>query len=559
MEQNKDFDFICSLKYFQNKSTISQINLLTQTFYIKYEDQKLINMIKSNSRNLNKLSNFTPKLIEFEYEKEPSIFLDIIPAGSLADLIYFNEKDISSHFIKEFNDIKMMTIYFLVHISEVLIKNNLTHTNFTPEHILFTSDKKIIIGGIEYIQSLDSNSFFYDNTPFSIYIAPEVIKGNPVPESFSYSLSLLIYSIITLSFIHKIPKNCPKNMDKTLFSFLMSCCDPDPNKRPKVTEIKHEIAKTYKNFANLKFDQVYSNSDIYGTKDNFIDLIEMQYPISFYIVGSTFLDGNVFDMTSKEAISFLEISKNYFFENIQCKNDAINNYFQKKNSIYITDIDQQIEKIKKNQKNLPNISFYNEDPSMINDQINISIYNTNLTPIDENNFPNYGFYGIQAINDSLESEKRLSCPLDELFNSQFPDFSVEKQDLNMYQSVANAKLACREKCDTSITHLQKRNVNFHSFTQIGALQVATRMFSELSPDINYDIVLNTGKGLHSTNGNKAPKNSNLDGNESILCSTLSTAIENFTGKQPSIGENQGTLTTKIINVEKEKNEGDYYF
>lgn len=566
MTQNEEFSFISSLKYSQNKNTITQINLLNQTFYIKYKNHSLVKKIKSNSRNLNKLTNFIPKLIE-EYSMDDSdVFLDFIPGGSLADLIHFNEMLIDSPFIKEFDNIKAMTIYFLINISEVFIQNNLFHSNFTPEHILFASNKKIIIGGIEHIQSLanKSNSYYYDDTPFSKYIAPEVIEGKPVQESFSYSLSLLIYSIITLSFIDEIPKQCPKNIDKNLFSFLISCCNHDPNKRPKITDIKLEISKVFKKPTNLNFDQVYANIELYGTKENLVNLIEMQYPTAFYIVGSTFSNGNIFDMTSKEAISFLNFSKEKFCRNIQSNENGINKYFVEQEHIYVADIDEQLEKISKTPKEASNISFYNEDPSMIEDQINISIFNTNPK---NNEFFKYGYYGIQAINDCLEADKQITCPLDELFISQPSVLSVDDQNLNMYQSIANAKLICREKCDTAISHLQKRNVNFHSFTQIGALQVATRMFSELSSDINYDIVLNTGRGLHSTkpdstnlNGNKTPppKNPNLEGNDSIICSTLSTAVEKFTGKQPSIGENQGFLTTKIINIEKENN-GDYYF
>lgn len=572
MEQeftNEDCNFICSLKYIQNKNASTQINLLDQTFFVKYNNLNIINRIKSNNENLNKVLNYIPKLLENNFINEHAICLDFIPAGSLADIIFFNEKKIESPFINEIINIKMAIIDFIVNISEIFIKNELIHTSFTPEHILFTNNKKVIIGGIEYIQPLANHSDFFTDkdTPFSIYIPPEVKEGRPVVESFSYSLSLLIYSILTFSFVSEIPQKCPKNMERSFFLFLISCCSQQPSKRPKITDIKNEIAKFYKNSTDLKFDELYSNSQIYGTKDNFVNLIEMKYPIGFYIVGSTFLNGNIYDMTPKEAISFLNASSKLISENEKEYDSILNNY-QKKAQIYLADIDEQLEKIRKIPNPVSNISFYNDDPSLVDDQMNISIFDACSDANEFDGFQKYGFFGFQAINDIVEASKQTSYPIDDLFTNQPSPLLVDNQNLNNYQSIANAKLACREKCDTVVAHSQKRNVNFHSFTQIGALQVASRMFSELSSNINYDIILNTGRGLHSTkpessnmNSSKmsVQKNPNLEGNESILCSTLSKAVEKFTGERPSIGENPGTLTSKIINIEKEENEDDFYF
>lgn len=564
---NDKFIPVHQLKYVQNKNAKTHINLLDQSFFIKYEDINIINQINLNTKNLNKIANFTPKLLKDSTINDQTIYYDFVPSGSLADLIYFKEKDIDSPLINNFKEMRIIIAYLIASISEIFIKYKLIHLNLTPENILFTNNMKPLIGGVEYIQSMtkELNKFNYEDSPFSIYIAPEVKEGNPVPESYSYSLSLLIYSILTFSFITQIPNKCPPNMEKSLFTFILSCCDSCPSNRPKVSDIKHKIAKLNDKLENLNFQEFYSSNISHGTKDSLIDLIEMQWPVAFYIVGNTFANGNIFDMTSKEAISFLNISKSSFSrENTKAKN-VISEYYKKQEEIYISDIDDQIQKIKEIPKEASNISFYNDDPSLIDDQINISTFNTFNT---YNDIPEYGFYGTEAITDSLEINEHLTFPLENLFVNELPSFSIENQTPMKYQSIANAKLACREKCNLAAIRPQKRNVNLHSLTQIGALQIATRMLSELNPDINYEIILNTGKGIHTNrpdqttpNGNKIsqPKNPNLSGNESILGSTLSNAIEGFIGVQPSVGENQGYLTMNINNIEKDNNDDNCYF
>ena len=110
-----------------------------------------------------------------------------------------------------------------------------------------------------------------------------------------------------------------------------------------------------------------------------------------------------------------------------------------------------------------------------------------------------------------------------------------------YKSLASSQKESIDYCKNMKNRPQKRNINLHGFNQTGALQVTLRMLCDLNQDVNYELIMNTGKGLHSNKSdNVSPK--------SVLYTRLDSSIRQLINVNPQTGENAGTLEVQITNL-----------
>ncbi|PKK76138.1 kinase-like protein, partial [Rhizophagus irregularis] len=170
---------------------------------------------------------------------------------------YANDGDLHKYLQKNFVDITWnKKLYILWKISEglsVIHKKNFIHRDFHSGNILSTSYQSWRICDLGLSQP--SNSTLSKNEIYGVipYIAPEIFKGSAFSkESDIYSMGMIMWELTTgckpfanidhdVNLIYKIiDGKQPKITNDTpecISNLMKRCWNPDPSKRPRITEI----------------------------------------------------------------------------------------------------------------------------------------------------------------------------------------------------------------------------------------------------------------------------------------------------------------------------------
>ncbi|GIY81843.1 hypothetical protein CDAR_42952 [Caerostris darwini] len=151
--------------------------------------------------------------------------------------VYFEEKEIINWFVQ----ICMALKY--------LHDKGILHRDLKTQNIFLTKNKLVKVGDLGIAQVLKAAEVMattFTSTPY--YMNPEVLSGKPYNQKTDvWALGCCMYEIATLEYIFaaqnmqklvkgKIP-SIPRKYSVGLFNIISSMLDPDPDKRPSVTEL----------------------------------------------------------------------------------------------------------------------------------------------------------------------------------------------------------------------------------------------------------------------------------------------------------------------------------
>ncbi|CAB4446060.1 unnamed protein product [Rhizophagus irregularis] len=150
---------------------------------------------------------------------------------------------------------------------ETIHAANYMHRDFHSGNIFFNEGMRWLIGDLGLSQPADntSNNEIYGVIP---YIAPEIFKGSAFSKkSDVYCMGMIMWELTTgckpfsnvehdINLVYKIldgeRPEITKDTPKRFASLMKSCWDPDPEKRPSITEVRKTLSIWYIAFNNIK-------------------------------------------------------------------------------------------------------------------------------------------------------------------------------------------------------------------------------------------------------------------------------------------------------------------
>ncbi len=181
---------------------------------------------------------------------------------------------------------------------EHLHDSKLAHRDFHPGNLLFSNEKYLLITDLGLCKSVDQKSSSVNQkSSFNEkvcgvlpYIAPEVIKGKYTKAADIYSFGMVMYFVATgrmpfndyhsgsCDFIFDIcrennplrPEVNEQEAPKFYVDLMKRCWNSDPEKRPKIIEIKEKIRLIYRTPKFIETAEEYRRSHLSG-KSNMKD------------------------------------------------------------------------------------------------------------------------------------------------------------------------------------------------------------------------------------------------------------------------------------------------
>ena len=290
--QNKKTKYNCAAKVLNTHNDESQ--------YKKMINREIGIMIRCQHPTIIKFIGYS--FIDFNNQKNVTIFMDLAKKGSLADLLAKSQNGLLDEIVD--NTAKQIILVGIARGMMILHQHHIIHRDLKPGNILLDNDYHPYITdfGLSKLYETGRSMIQSQQCGTSMYMAPEIIQGNRYNGKVDvYSFGILMYEVVTNSLPYPLLLNGkmtpsifnqkvveedfrPKfefPINKSIQKLIESCWAKDPKERPTFEEIFKKLAYNIDDLV----DNIYEDNDIIDDdadeENYYLDGVDVNEVISY--------------------------------------------------------------------------------------------------------------------------------------------------------------------------------------------------------------------------------------------------------------------------------------